>query len=418
MSDKRFRVAILDDFEKLADTVPAYEKLKTRADVTVLRERLDSPEKIERALKEMDALLLMRERTYFSDNEYSRLPSLKLISQTGRTTRHLDLPSATRHGIVIQHDLVAEGATFLNALTPYSVDQVAATLGELAKLHSQSWDSPKLADGWLQPEIWKVIEYRTAEDVQRLLNEDDRAGRLPDAIRDGQRLRDGVLAVAEQDDAALTLGPQGRDRLLHRLVERGLAAGPQTVDDALHLGAVGRGDHHRQVAEQGVRDEALGTVQHPAALGRRRSGRLHAGDIGARAGLGLGDAANLLAPDHRGQVAALVLLGRVLEEHVAHELAEELGVGHDGRPAGELLLGDAPTERVRARTAVLRRHGHPQDVELRHALIEIPRKLVRPVDLGGARPNLTLGELAAQVANLALGVGQIEVHGGGLPNSG
>ena len=51
MSDKRFRVAILDDFEKLADTVPAYEKLKARADVTILRERLDSPEKIERTLK-------------------------------------------------------------------------------------------------------------------------------------------------------------------------------------------------------------------------------------------------------------------------------------------------------------------------------------------------------------------------------
>ena len=67
MTDKRFRVAILDDFEKLADTVPAYEKLKARADVTILRERLDSPEKIERALGGMDALLLMRERTYFSD---------------------------------------------------------------------------------------------------------------------------------------------------------------------------------------------------------------------------------------------------------------------------------------------------------------------------------------------------------------
>jgi phosphoglycerate dehydrogenase-like enzyme len=101
MSDNRFRVAILDDFEKLADTVPAYEKLKTRADVTILRERLDSPQKIQRALGEMDALLLMRERTYFSDNEYSRLPSLKLISQTGRTTRHLDLPSATRRGIAV-----------------------------------------------------------------------------------------------------------------------------------------------------------------------------------------------------------------------------------------------------------------------------------------------------------------------------
>ena len=60
MSDKRFRIAILDDFEKLADTVPAYEKLKARADTTVIHERLDSPEKIERTLKDMDALLLMR----------------------------------------------------------------------------------------------------------------------------------------------------------------------------------------------------------------------------------------------------------------------------------------------------------------------------------------------------------------------
>jgi hypothetical protein len=35
MSETRFRVAILDDFEKLADTVPAFEKLKARAEVTI-----------------------------------------------------------------------------------------------------------------------------------------------------------------------------------------------------------------------------------------------------------------------------------------------------------------------------------------------------------------------------------------------
>ena len=48
MSEKRFRVAILDDFEKLANMVPAYEELKNRADVIILRERLDSPERISR----------------------------------------------------------------------------------------------------------------------------------------------------------------------------------------------------------------------------------------------------------------------------------------------------------------------------------------------------------------------------------
>jgi phosphoglycerate dehydrogenase-like enzyme len=101
MTEQKLRIAILDDFERLADTVPAFDKLKTRADVTLLRKRLDSPENIVGALKDFDALLLMRERTFFSDREYSQLPKLKFIAQTGRTTRHLDLSNATRHGIAV-----------------------------------------------------------------------------------------------------------------------------------------------------------------------------------------------------------------------------------------------------------------------------------------------------------------------------
>lgn len=101
MPDQKPRIAILDDFEKLADKVPVFEELKKRAEVTLLRKRLDSSENIINALKDFDALLLMRERTFFSDREYARLPNLKFISQTGRTTRHLDLANATRHGIAI-----------------------------------------------------------------------------------------------------------------------------------------------------------------------------------------------------------------------------------------------------------------------------------------------------------------------------
>lgn len=101
MSTQKLRVAILDDFEKIADTVPAYEALKERADVTLLRKRLDSSEKIVAELGEYDALLLMRERTFFSDEEYAGLPKLKFIAQTGRTSRHLDLANATRRGIAI-----------------------------------------------------------------------------------------------------------------------------------------------------------------------------------------------------------------------------------------------------------------------------------------------------------------------------
>jgi len=47
---KRAHIAILDDFEKIADTVPGFEKLKGRADITVLRERLETSEKVVQTL--------------------------------------------------------------------------------------------------------------------------------------------------------------------------------------------------------------------------------------------------------------------------------------------------------------------------------------------------------------------------------
>jgi phosphoglycerate dehydrogenase-like enzyme len=108
---KRARIAILDDFEKVADTVPGFEKLKARADITLLRERLDTSENVVQILRPFDIILLMRERTSFTGNEYRQLPNLRFISQTGRTTVHLDLPSATRHGIAVTGTSTDTGAT-------------------------------------------------------------------------------------------------------------------------------------------------------------------------------------------------------------------------------------------------------------------------------------------------------------------
>ena len=111
MSDQCVRVAVLDDFERLADTVPAYEKLKSRANVTILRERLDSSEKIVTGLRDFSVILLMRERTRLTEREYRQLPNLKFIAQTGKTTVHLDLPAATRLGIAVAGTPGDSGAT-------------------------------------------------------------------------------------------------------------------------------------------------------------------------------------------------------------------------------------------------------------------------------------------------------------------
>jgi len=168
MSATLFRVAILDDFEKLADTVPAFEKLKARAEVTILRERLDSPEKMERVLAGVDALLLMRERTYFSDNEYSRLPSLKFISQTGRTTRHLDLPSATRRGIAVA-GTAADNGTSTKELT---IGLILALMRKIPqvnrRMREESW--PALAGQLLEGKTVGVLGFgRIGQEVARIL---------------------------------------------------------------------------------------------------------------------------------------------------------------------------------------------------------------------------------------------------------
>jgi phosphoglycerate dehydrogenase-like enzyme len=101
MSDQHKRVAILDDFEKIAPTVPAYERLKARCEVAILRERLEASETIVASLREFDILLLMRERTRLTEREYRQLPKLKFIAQTGKTTVHLDLAAATKAGVAI-----------------------------------------------------------------------------------------------------------------------------------------------------------------------------------------------------------------------------------------------------------------------------------------------------------------------------
>lgn len=101
MTDQRPRAAILDDFERIADSVPAYERLKARCDVSILRERLDTSERIVTNLRGFEILLLMRERTRFSEKEYRQLPNLKFIAQTGKTSVHLDLAAATKAGIAV-----------------------------------------------------------------------------------------------------------------------------------------------------------------------------------------------------------------------------------------------------------------------------------------------------------------------------
>jgi phosphoglycerate dehydrogenase-like enzyme len=168
MADPRVRVAVLDDFEAIAETVPAYQRLKTRAEVTFLKERLDSSDKIVQRLGDFEILLLMRERTRLSAQEYRQLPKLKFIAQTGRTTAHLDLPAATERGIAVA-GTPSDSGTTTKELT---IGLILALLRKIpqvnARMRTESW--PALTGMMLEGKTVGVLGLgRIGTEVARIM---------------------------------------------------------------------------------------------------------------------------------------------------------------------------------------------------------------------------------------------------------
>src|SRR5215471_13233329 len=168
MATGKFKVAILDDFEKLVDTVPAYQKLRERAEVAILRKRLDSSESIVTALRDFDAILLMRERTFFTDKEYAQLPKLKLISQTGRTSRHLDSANATRRGIAVTGTPAENGIV----TTELTIALILALLRKIPqvnlRMREEPW--PAIAGNSLEGKTVGVFGFgRIGREVARII---------------------------------------------------------------------------------------------------------------------------------------------------------------------------------------------------------------------------------------------------------
>jgi phosphoglycerate dehydrogenase-like enzyme len=146
MKTERFRVVILDDYEGLASTAPSFEKLKDRADVEVLRERLASDDALGGALKEARVILLMRGRTPIGDQRLALMPALKLIAQTGRNIAHLDLPAATRRGVMVSATANDSGVS----TTELTFGLIFAVLRQIPqvdrRMRHEAW--PAVA-GWL-----------------------------------------------------------------------------------------------------------------------------------------------------------------------------------------------------------------------------------------------------------------------------
>ena len=98
------RIAILDDYQDQVRHLPCFALLAGH-DVTVLNQSEPDLAQLAAKLADVEALVLIRERTRIDEQLLIQLPTLKFISQTGKVSQHIDPILCLRYGVA-----VAEGS--------------------------------------------------------------------------------------------------------------------------------------------------------------------------------------------------------------------------------------------------------------------------------------------------------------------
>jgi len=97
--------------------------------------------------------------------------------------------------IVIMRDLIDKGASFCSALEPFSPDEAAASLAELARLHQHSGLLDQ-AD-WIRPRASDLVHLmRESSDTLQDRLDGQRSSNLPGDLRDASRLAAAMAELA------------------------------------------------------------------------------------------------------------------------------------------------------------------------------------------------------------------------------
>jgi D-3-phosphoglycerate dehydrogenase len=97
------RVAILDDYHDTLRTLECFRKLAPHQ-VKVWTDHVQDTDALAARLKDVEALILIRERTRIRAPLLERLPKLRLISQRS-VYPHIDVDACTRLGVVVSSNM-------------------------------------------------------------------------------------------------------------------------------------------------------------------------------------------------------------------------------------------------------------------------------------------------------------------------
>lgn len=94
------KITILDDYQHIVEKLNCFDLLKGQ-NVEILHETEKNTDKLSNLIFDTDILVLTRERTEISEELLGKLPKLKLISQTGKISNHLNLEVCTKYRVAV-----------------------------------------------------------------------------------------------------------------------------------------------------------------------------------------------------------------------------------------------------------------------------------------------------------------------------
>ena len=95
------RVAILDDYQRVALSMADWSTLGAGVSVQPFHERIGNEDALAERLRTFDVIVAMRERTPFPASLIERLPALKLLVTTGRRNAAIDVATAAARGVTV-----------------------------------------------------------------------------------------------------------------------------------------------------------------------------------------------------------------------------------------------------------------------------------------------------------------------------
>ena len=95
------KVAILDDYQNVAQEFVDLKKLSGKYEIKIFSEPFENEEDAIKNLKDFEALLIMRERTSITSNLINSLKKLKYIATSGMRNKAIDLVAAKKKKIIV-----------------------------------------------------------------------------------------------------------------------------------------------------------------------------------------------------------------------------------------------------------------------------------------------------------------------------